>query len=140
MKNIKRTYNPTVRLSKFTLNRKIYEELERFLCNLIWRETLFHNNLSWVVKGERWILLIVWTIWGSGCMRSLTNTFSQPREWFWFKGFKKKKNSFRYLALTKGTPLASLSIVAIYPSVYESALLKSKVLLKQSPPNLLVLA
>ena len=31
MKDIIRTFNPTVRFSKFTLNIKIYEEFEKFL-------------------------------------------------------------------------------------------------------------
>ena len=35
-----------VRFSKFTLNIKIYEEFVEFLSKLIWRETLFLNNLS----------------------------------------------------------------------------------------------
>ena len=31
MKDIRRTCNPTIRFSKFTLNIKIYEEFEEFL-------------------------------------------------------------------------------------------------------------
>ena len=43
-----KTYNSTVRFSKFTLNVKIYEEFERFFSKLIWRKTLFidmYNNI-----------------------------------------------------------------------------------------------
>ena len=40
IKNI-RTYNPIVRFSKFTSNKKIYENFKGFLFKLIWRETLF---------------------------------------------------------------------------------------------------
>ena len=46
MKNIITTCNLMVRFSKFTLNIKIYEEFVEFLSKLIWRETLFLNNLS----------------------------------------------------------------------------------------------
>ena len=49
MKDIIRTFNPTIRFSKFKLNIKIYEEFEGFLSKLVWRETLFilkvtHNS------------------------------------------------------------------------------------------------
>ena len=43
MKDIIKTFNPTVRFSKFTLNIKIYKEFEEFLFKL-WRETLFEGD------------------------------------------------------------------------------------------------
>ena len=46
MKDIIRTYNPTVRFSKFTHNIKIYKEFEGFLYKLVWRETLFRKKTS----------------------------------------------------------------------------------------------
>ena len=39
MENIIRIYNSIVKFSKFTFNKKIYEEFERFLSKLVWRET-----------------------------------------------------------------------------------------------------
>lgn len=62
--------------------------------------------------------------------------FNSQEHDFGLKAFE-KQTSFRYLALTKDTPLASLSTVAIYPSVYKSALLKSEVLLSQVHPTCL---
>ena len=50
MKNIIKTYNLTVRFSKFTLNIEIYEKFVKFLFKLIWRETLF------LFKKSEWIL------------------------------------------------------------------------------------
>ena len=41
MKDIIRTFNPTVRFSNFTLNIKIYDKFEGFLSKLVWKETLF---------------------------------------------------------------------------------------------------
>ena len=41
VKNIKKMQcNPIVRFSKFASNKEIYEEFERFLSKLVWRETL----------------------------------------------------------------------------------------------------
>ena len=45
MKDTIRTYNPTVKFSKFTFNIKIYEEFEGFLSKLVWRKTLFSHHL-----------------------------------------------------------------------------------------------
>ena len=47
MKDIIKTCNLTVKLLKFTLNIKIYEEFERFFFKIVWRKTLFllkHQN------------------------------------------------------------------------------------------------
>ena len=41
IKDVIRTYNLTVRFSKFTFNTKIYDEFVGFLSKLVWRETLF---------------------------------------------------------------------------------------------------
>ena len=38
-----RTYNLTVRFSKFTLNINIYDEFVAVLSKLVWIETLFFN-------------------------------------------------------------------------------------------------
>ena len=38
-------YNPTVRFSKFTSNKE-YEEFERFLTKLVWRETWLMGTLK----------------------------------------------------------------------------------------------
>ena len=43
-KDIIKTFNPTVRFSKFTLNIKIYKEFEGFLSKLVWKETLFEGD------------------------------------------------------------------------------------------------
>ena len=39
MKDIIKTCNSMVRVSKFTSNKKIYENFEGFLFKLVWRET-----------------------------------------------------------------------------------------------------
>ena len=44
MKDIIRTYNPTIRFLKFTFNKMIYEEFEEFLHKLVWRETFSFNG------------------------------------------------------------------------------------------------
>ena len=44
MKDIIRTCNLTVKLLKFTLNIKIYEEFERFFFKIVWRKTLFFTE------------------------------------------------------------------------------------------------
>ena len=46
MKNIIKTYNLTVRFSKFTLNIEIYEKFIEFLFKLVWRKTLFFTALQ----------------------------------------------------------------------------------------------
>ena len=44
MEDIKRICNQIVRVSKYTSNKKIYEEFEGFLFKLVWREQ-FSTNL-----------------------------------------------------------------------------------------------
>ena len=53
MKDIIRTYNPTVRFSNFTFNIKIYDKFEGFLFKLVWRETLFSNKIRFTYSGPK---------------------------------------------------------------------------------------
>ena len=39
-----KTFNLTVKFSKFTLNIKIYKKFEEFLFKIVWRETLFEED------------------------------------------------------------------------------------------------
>ena len=38
------TWNSTVRLSKFTPKKEIYEKFKEFFSKLVWRETLFYEE------------------------------------------------------------------------------------------------
>ena len=44
IKDTIKTFNLTVRFSKFTLNIKIYKKFEEFLFKIVWRETLFEED------------------------------------------------------------------------------------------------
>ena len=45
VKNIK-TYNPTVKFSKLTFNKKIQGEFEKLLSKLVWREIFSNQTLG----------------------------------------------------------------------------------------------
>ena len=52
-----RTWNSTIRFSKFTLKKEIYGKFEEFFSKLVWRETLFsvdYNMLLCILPYHNW--------------------------------------------------------------------------------------
>ena len=58
MKDIIKTCNSMVKVSKFTSNKKIYENFEGFLFKLVWRETF---SISHGLTYESFFFFFVWS-------------------------------------------------------------------------------
>ena len=57
------TWNSTVRLSKFTSKKEIYEKFKEFFSKLVWKETLFLNNenylkMYFVMNKDQYIFIL----------------------------------------------------------------------------------